>query len=99
MHVRGQSTGVHVTGEGPKRLPKYWFESRRRYFAKNGYGYAAAADLAFFLGNSIGALKRAIKGDKTGTPHLLRDFVRESNRGRHVWFVADEADLERRLSA
>lgn len=29
----------------------------------------------------------------------LRDFVRESNRGRHVWFVADEADLERRLSA
>jgi N-acetylglucosaminyl-diphospho-decaprenol L-rhamnosyltransferase len=78
MHVRGQSTGVHVTGEGPKRLPKYWFESRRRYFAKNGYGYAAAADLAFFLGNSIGALKRVIKGDKTGTPHLLRDFMRES---------------------
>jgi GT2 family glycosyltransferase len=78
MHVRGQSTGVHVTGEGPKRLPKYWFESRRRYFAKNGYGYAAAADVAFFLGNSIGALKRVIKGDKTGTPHLLRDFMRES---------------------
>ena len=28
----------------------------------------------------------------------LRDFVRESNRGRHVWFVADEAELEARLS-
>lgn len=28
----------------------------------------------------------------------LRDFVGESNRGRHVWFVADEAELEARLS-
>jgi hypothetical protein len=28
----------------------------------------------------------------------LRDFVYESNRGRHVWFVADRAELERRLA-
>lgn len=28
----------------------------------------------------------------------LRDFVRESNRGRHVWFVADLAALEMRLA-
>ena len=28
----------------------------------------------------------------------LRDFVRESNRGRHVWFVADLAELGLRLS-
>jgi hypothetical protein len=27
----------------------------------------------------------------------LRDFVYESNRGRHVWFVADRAELEQRL--
>jgi hypothetical protein len=27
----------------------------------------------------------------------LRDFVRESNRGRQVWFVEDEAELRRRL--
>jgi hypothetical protein len=27
----------------------------------------------------------------------LRDFVRESNRGRAVWFVADEAELAARL--
>src|SRR5687767_2550850 len=26
--------------------------------------------------------------------NALRDFVRESNRGRHVWFVADLAELE-----
>ncbi|HEX8867094.1 MAG TPA: DUF4180 domain-containing protein [Lentzea sp.] len=29
----------------------------------------------------------------------LRDFVHESNRGRQLWFVADEAELDARLSA
>jgi hypothetical protein len=29
----------------------------------------------------------------------LRDFVLETNRGRQVWFVADRAELDRRLSA
>lgn len=29
----------------------------------------------------------------------LRDFVRESNRGRHVWFLADLNALEAKLSA
>lgn len=28
----------------------------------------------------------------------LRDFVYESNRGRHVWFVEDMAELERMLT-
>lgn len=27
----------------------------------------------------------------------LRDFVRESNRGRHVWFLADAAEVAARL--
>ena len=27
----------------------------------------------------------------------LRDFIRESNRGRHVWFLADMAALEARF--
>ena len=27
----------------------------------------------------------------------LRDFIRESNRGRHVWFLADMAALEARI--
>lgn len=30
--------------------------------------------------------------------NALRDFVRESNRGRHVWFVADLAALEAKLA-
>jgi len=27
----------------------------------------------------------------------LSDYVRESNRGRHVWFVADDDELKQRL--
>ena len=29
----------------------------------------------------------------------LADWVREANRGRQLWFVADEAELDRRLEA
>jgi hypothetical protein len=29
----------------------------------------------------------------------FRDFVRESNRGRHVWFVVDLAELEAKIAS
>src|SRR5205085_6489480 len=78
MHIRGQSTGVTVLDEKPKRLPRYWFESRRRYFAKNhGLAYAAAADLAFLAGNGIGNVKRRLRG-LPRTPNLLGDLIRQS---------------------
>lgn len=78
MHIRGQSTGVTALDTKPQRLPRYWFESRRRYFAKNyGLAYAAAADLAFLAGNGIGTLKDRLKR-RPRTPSLLRDFVRQS---------------------
>lgn len=41
----------------------------------------------------LGDLSAEIAGSKA-----LHDFVYESNKGRHVWFVADLAELERRLS-
>jgi hypothetical protein len=44
----------------------------------------------------------AILGDVSAVvarSDALRDFVRESNRGRHVWFVDDLAALEARLAA
>jgi hypothetical protein len=46
-------------------------------------------------------LRVAIVGDVSqaaARSSALRDFVRESNRGRHVWFVADLAELEARLA-
>ena len=42
----------------------------------------------------------AVVGDITAeiaASTALRDFVRESNRGVQMWFVADEAELTRRL--
>lgn len=86
MHIRGQSTGVTALDGKPRRLPRYWFESRRRYYLKNhGLAYAAMADLAFFGGGAVGVIKRALKGE-ANTPYMLRDLVRESvlwpkNRG------------------
>ena len=47
-------------------------------------------------------LKVAFVGDVSealAASNALRDFVRESNRGRHVWFVADMAELEAKLAA
>ena len=38
-------------------------------------------------------------GPAVAASDALRDFLRESNRGRHVWFVADMAELEAKLSA
>lgn len=37
--------------------------------------------------------------EATAASKALRDFVRESNRGRHVWFVDDMAQLEAKLAA
>lgn len=78
MHIRGQSTGVTCLRGKPRRLPGYWFESRRRYFTKNhGLGYALAADLAAVAGNGIGAVKNVLKRRPT-TPRLVRDLLMES---------------------
>lgn len=84
MHIRGQSTGVTVLDQKPRRLPRYWFESRRHFYVKNyGLAYAAMADLASIGGNGIGVLKRALKREPS-TPHLVRDLVRESVLFPHV---------------
>ena len=42
----------------------------------------------------------AVLGDlsaEIAASKALHDFVYESNRGRHVWFVTDQAELEARL--
>jgi hypothetical protein len=45
-------------------------------------------------------LRLAVVGDVTrhlAASSALRALVHESNRGRHVWFVADHAELDARL--
>ncbi|MEE4453639.1 glycosyltransferase family 2 protein [Novosphingobium resinovorum] len=77
LHIAGQSTGVTGSDAAARRVPGYWFASRRRYFRKNhGRAYALAADLAWIAGHLVHlakqALRRAPRGDP---PRLLSDFV------------------------
>jgi GT2 family glycosyltransferase len=80
MHIMGQSTTVTDLTSGPRRLPYYWFESRRRYFAVTyGVGHAIRIDIVALVAFSIGLLKRAALGrTHTATPHFIRDLIRHS---------------------
>jgi N-acetylglucosaminyl-diphospho-decaprenol L-rhamnosyltransferase len=83
VHLVGQSSGVTDTKQPPKRLPKYWFESRRRYFLKNyGWPLAALTDLIWVLSFISWRLRTAVQGKPNDSyPHVLPDFIRNS-----VWF-------------
>jgi GT2 family glycosyltransferase len=80
MHIRGQSTRVTVLDATPKRLPSYWFESRRRYFvATYGTARAMAVDVVALVAHSIGNLKRfAQRRTDRGVPYFLRDLANHS---------------------
>ena len=80
MHIMGQSTTVTDTSAGVKRLPPYWFESRRRYFAVN-HGIAAAMgiDLVAIVANALGVIKRLALGRRHRVvPYFVRDLIRHS---------------------
>jgi N-acetylglucosaminyl-diphospho-decaprenol L-rhamnosyltransferase len=84
MHIAGQSTGVTGAGAHTRRVPGYWFESRRRYFVKqHGRLYAAAADLLWLASHGLWRLRCALTGkftdqDRADPPRLMRDFVAHS---------------------
>jgi len=80
MHIGGQSTKVTVRNEEAKRLPAYWFESRRRFFTSNyGLRYAMVTDVVALIAQVLGLLKRKalFRGDR-GIPHYIRDLSRHS---------------------
>ncbi|MFD1952573.1 glycosyltransferase family 2 protein [Sphingomonas arantia] len=80
MHIAGQSTGL--TGPRPalRRVPDYWFESRRRYFLRHhGRAYAALADAAWLAGHVGWRLRRWLfRRPDPDPPRLIRDFLRHS---------------------
>lgn len=78
VHLVGQSTGVTSRTQRPTRRPRYWFESRRRYFVKHyGRAYALAASVAWIVGHTGHALICALRRRPSlDPPHLLWDFVR-----------------------
>lgn len=80
MHIGGQSTRVTDLRDGLKRLPAYWFASRRRYFAVTfGIRYAMAIDIVAVFAYTLGWVKRIALGRRsTGIPHFIRDLLRHS---------------------
>jgi N-acetylglucosaminyl-diphospho-decaprenol L-rhamnosyltransferase len=87
MHIGGQSTAVLQNDN--KRLPAYWFESRRRYFAVSfGIPRAIAIDLVALLAGSLGSVKLFIqRRQHTAIPFYMRDLLRHSviwKRNRNI---------------
>ena len=80
VHLVGQSSGIVEGVKAPPRRPRYWFESRRRYFLKNhGWLYAVGADLALALGTAIAGLRGLVQRRPTAVPaHFLYDLARNS---------------------
>jgi predicted NAD/FAD-dependent oxidoreductase len=79
VHLVGKSSGV--TGrEAAKRRPKYWFDSRRRYFVANhGRIYAALVDLVWSGGYAVRRLKELLlRRPNSDAPRLLFDYLRHS---------------------
>jgi N-acetylglucosaminyl-diphospho-decaprenol L-rhamnosyltransferase len=89
MHIGGQSTAVIHLKDVPKRLPAYWFESRRRYFLVTfGVALAMAIDVVAAVAQLLGSLKRILQGRQDrAIPHYLRDLIKFSvlrRRNRHI---------------
>jgi len=80
VHLVGQSSGVTDTKSPPKRLPKYWFDSRRYYFTKNyGQLYAAITDIIWILSFITWRVRRQLQNKPdSDPPQLLQDFIRYS---------------------
>jgi N-acetylglucosaminyl-diphospho-decaprenol L-rhamnosyltransferase len=79
-HIAGQSTGVTGVAAHTRRLPGYWFESRRRYFIKqHGRLYTALADLGWFASHLLWRARCVMQSKpRSDPPHLLRDFLAHS---------------------
>lgn len=78
VHLVGQSSGVTVHDGPPRRVPAYWFESRRRYFVlHHGRVYAALTDLAVILVYPLGRLRKLLRRrPHRNPPHYYLDFIR-----------------------
>jgi N-acetylglucosaminyl-diphospho-decaprenol L-rhamnosyltransferase len=76
-HLGSVSTGLE---EEAKRYPRYWYESRHRYFLKHhGHGYAIACDAAWLAGTMLRRIKHLVKDPiKPERPRVIADFITAS---------------------
>jgi N-acetylglucosaminyl-diphospho-decaprenol L-rhamnosyltransferase len=83
MHIAGQSTKVTERDVQGKRMPAYWFESRRRFFlTAYGMPYAILADIVAIIARFFGSLKSQLLGN---TKHLIPFFVSDLVRHSLIW--------------
>lgn len=82
VHLEGQSTEVTGTNRAKNRRPRYWFDSRARYFRKHHPGaYAFAADLVWIVSYGSWQVQRLLRGKPDpDPPKLWSDFVRHAMR-------------------
>ncbi len=89
IHEVGASTNISDTRKKQPRKPKYWFDSRRRYFLKNhGRLYLFTADLLWMVGYSFWCLRKAVTNrDELNIqpPYFLYDFFRQSQVNPLNW--------------
>ena len=80
-HVGGAATGMKRW----QRVPRYWFDSRLRYFHKNhGAAHAALATLAHLSGGALHHARRQLAGRPPEPPaRLLRDMA--AHALGHAW--------------
>jgi len=80
MHIAGQSTKVTERSTTVKRMPGYWFESRRRFFLSSyGLRYSILTDVFAIFAGSLGAIKRVLlRQTSRSIPFFLSDLVRHS---------------------
>lgn len=78
VHLVGRSSGVGAPDQRRKRLPGYWFLSRKRYYLKHhGRAGAAVANFSWVAGTLLMRVRRALTRTPDVAPaHFFRDFVR-----------------------
>ncbi len=81
VHIAGQSTGVNESKPSNRRMPRYWFDSRRRYFVKNhGRAYAVLADTAWLMSHLVWTLLHLLRRrPDPDPPYFTSDFIRASS--------------------
>jgi N-acetylglucosaminyl-diphospho-decaprenol L-rhamnosyltransferase len=80
VHLVGQSSGINDSKRPPRRMPTYWFDSRRRYFVKNhGWFYAMVSDVIWIVCFGLWRCRRFLeRRPDFDPPRLLSDFVANS---------------------
>lgn len=99
MHCVGQSTQATGDSSRARRVPRYMFESRRRFFAKNhGALYARLADLAWLFGSLLFRLRCLLQFKPVDEPpQVIRDFLSVALRAADL--APREPDFPRNFAA